>query len=106
MAADIALCTQTACLIPDVVEYEGWDHAALVIKDPEISAHEHLLLEFDRWGFHTYELLERMRYHEKQGSEVAIIPIISEVQDTYKVYQQLIKPYLDCTHKIWLVGMA
>lgn len=73
------------------------------MKDPEISKHEHYLLEIDRWGFHAYELLERLRYHEKQGNEVAIIPIDNEILDTEGVYGQLIKPYLDMTHKVSLV---
>lgn len=59
-------------------------------------------MEIDRWGFHSYELLERMRYHEKQGNEVAIIPINKEVTDEEGAYHVLVKPYLDQTHKIRL----
>ena len=60
------------------------------------------MLEIDRWGFHSYELLERLRYHEKQGNDLAIMPLNLEVQDNDKVYDQLVKPYLDLTHKISL----
>jgi len=99
-ASDVALCAQCACLIPETVNFKGWDHAAIVIRDPDISKYEHYLLEIDRWGFHSYELLERLRYHERQGDEMAIVKIDKEVEDEDKVYAQLVKPFLDMTHKV------
>ena len=105
IASDVVLCTHCACLVPEKVAYNGWDHAAIIIRDPELSKHEHYLLEFDRWGFHAYELLERLRYHERQGNDVAIIPIATEIKDEGKVYAQLIKPFLDLTHKICFTFM-
>eukprot|EP00826_Nyctotherus_ovalis_P058400 TRINITY_DN8021_c0_g1_i7.p1 TRINITY_DN8021_c0_g1~~TRINITY_DN8021_c0_g1_i7.p1 ORF type:complete len:131 (+),score=28.32 TRINITY_DN8021_c0_g1_i7:73-465(+) len=100
IAADIALCNQCSCLIPEEVSFVGWDTAAIIVKDSDLSTNECQLLEFDRWGFHTYDLLDRMRYYEKRSAELAIIPISREVTDENGMYKQLVKPFVEMSHKI------
>eukprot|EP00826_Nyctotherus_ovalis_P058398 TRINITY_DN8021_c0_g1_i13.p1 TRINITY_DN8021_c0_g1~~TRINITY_DN8021_c0_g1_i13.p1 ORF type:complete len:285 (+),score=85.57 TRINITY_DN8021_c0_g1_i13:73-927(+) len=99
IAADIALCNQCSCLIPEEVSFVGWDTAAIIVKDSDLSTNECQLLEFDRWGFHTYDLLDRMRYYEKRSAELAIIPISREVTDENGMYKQLVKPFVEMSHK-------
>ena len=81
--------------------FVGWDTAAIVIKDTDMSIEEYHLLVIDRWGFHSYELLDKLRKYELEKTEMAILPINLEIEDENGIYEQLVKPFLDMSHKVW-----
>jgi len=41
-----------------------------------------------------------MRYYEKHNIELMIIPINEEIKDENRMYSQLVKPFLEMSHKV------